>query len=226
MEPTFDPTAPEPGDVEMGEEPITAQPDEGITAEEEPVEQPTEPVEPVEPEPEPEPEFRLPGQEKPGQRELDWYQRQYAEALQALQQYQQQLEQYELAGMDDDEKAAYKAQQEYQHLQQEVESLRMERATEQWRDYYRQFAPSDVNLAQERNPVNMQHQVLTSLHQQVQKLQQENTAYKKAMSGQPKANPVTTGGGGTPKPSSLWSLDQSPEQREEIFRQAKMGLIP
>jgi hypothetical protein len=222
MEPTTDFDAPEAGDVEVGEEPITAQPEAGVEAPQEPTEVPTEPVEP---EPEPEPDFRLPGQEEPGQRELDWYQKQYAEALNALQQYRTQLEEYELAGMDDDEKATYKAQQEYQQLQREVESLRMERATEQWRDYYRQFAPTEVDLTRERNPVNMQHQVLTSLHQQLQQLQKENAAYKRAMSGQPKANPVTTGGGGAPKPSSIWSLDQTKEQRDEIFYQAKQGLI-
>lgn len=221
MEPEITPDAPAAGDVDVGEELIPAQPGEGVAGTEgEPTEAPAEPVAP-----EPEPQFRLPGQEDMSDRELTWFRQQYGSAMEAIQQYRQKLEEYELAGMDEEEVKQYKAQQEYHQLRQEVDALRMERATEQWRDYYRQFAPSGVDLIREQNPVNMQHQVLTNLHTKVQALEKENAALKKALSGQPKGTPVTTGGSGAPQPSSLWDLNQTKEQREEIFRQAKMGLL-
>lgn len=169
--------------------------------------------------------YRLPGQEDQTERQLRWYQENYANALSSLEAYRQKLDEMELSDLTDEERQYVKTQREVETLRQQVEAVQREKATGQWRGYYQQFAPADVDLSSTDNPIEMQHATLTALAETNQTLAKEVKALKESLSKQKKGAPVSNKAAAPPPSGGLWSLDQTPEQMEETFRRAKLGLI-
>lgn len=179
-------------------------------------------------EPEPKPaETRIdrPGKISQAEQQLNWYKQNYAQAMEALQGYQARIDEIELAGLDEDEREKAQLQREMERLQGQMEEVRMEKATEQWRGYYQQFAPKDADLSATNNPIEMQHATLVSLFNERDELAKQVKALERAVQKQKPGKPVSSGAASPPPSSGLWSLDQTPEQMEETFRRAKLGLI-
>jgi hypothetical protein len=175
-----------------------------------------------------------PGPTLPGEGAVDdanWLRAAVTELSQKYQAAAQRLEEYETAGLDDDEKARISLQREREALQRERAQMQANYATGEWKAYYAQFKPP-TDALQGDDPVKWQHNVLTHLHKErqvldakVAKLNQQLEALKLAAAKPAGATPEPVGGGsGAPNPG-VKTIDQiSWDELEDLQSRALAGL--
>jgi hypothetical protein len=214
-------TNPNPAPAAAPEPVVPPAPEGGQPVPTEPT--PTEPVptEPTEPAVS-EVQFKLPGgyQEESTQA-LDWYKQNYGQVAAQLAAAQQQLEQYQYAGLDDAEAAQQRFQVERQRWQQQMSAWQEAQAKTQWADYWAQFSETPEAIRAMQDPIQMGHTVTTTLYQQLQQAQAEVAALKKAASQPPAGPPVTEGAQGGAGTRNLFDLTD--KEREDLWRKGRMG---
>ena len=109
--------------------------------------------------------------------ENQWLRGTVQQLAQQLQQAQQELQNYTLAGMDETERQAYLLQQKEQQLTAEQQSWQENIERQQWLQYYTAYLPKGSNLVG-ANPVEWGHHVITTLHAKNQQLEKDLTALK------------------------------------------------
>jgi hypothetical protein len=191
--------------------PVSPAPTEGVVTEPAaPVEGEQE-VKPAEPKTfEPKPGPKLPGTEAD---ETNWLRSAVSELSRKYQAATQQLEEYQSAGLDDDERERLMLQKERQALQQEKAQLQVQYANGQWKAYYEQFETPSETLTGD-DPVQWQHNVLGHLHRerqtlgkQVEQLNKKIEALKTAAKpADVETEPVGSGAGGSS--SGIKTIDE------------------
>jgi hypothetical protein len=205
-----------PGDTAT-EGAATTPPTEGAEAAPEPVQMPT---------------FRLPGQRNTRDTGIDpAYQRQFEEQQRLLDQYRSRIEEFEFAGLEEEEAARLKLERQQEDLNRRVAAYEQQQAINEWRGYWKQFATKDeaTELDAIGDPIQMGHHIVQNMYRDISTLQQENLRLKeqlkKATTVQQKGPAVTTGGQGAPKPKvPAYALD--PAEREKIRRRIMQGENP
>lgn len=224
VEPPVEPPAPP---AEPPAEPPAAPPDQPPAQPEPPAEPPVEPPTepPAQPEPPAEPQYRLPGQYDQMD-EAEWLRQNYANALNQNAALRQQLEQFELEGLDDTEREREVLRREQEQLRQQMESIQQQQAVTDWRRYYSQFADNPGSLAEFADPVEMGHSVLVSLAERLRKAQEELSALKQAaQSPATPPPPVTTNSSGANGQRTFADLIANPKEYERLLRKAQSGQL-
>jgi L-rhamnose mutarotase len=173
---------------------------------------------------EPAPEPFMPGQ--PSYRQPtaeEWYRQQYAAAADQLQRQQYELQQYQLAGLSEEEQAIEYARMERAQIQQQLDAMQQQEAVRQWREYCTQFLPETEadQVTHMEDPIRMLHYTNSNMQARLRQLEQENRALKAATATTQPAPPVTTGGPGAPSRRTL--ADLSDDEFEVLHRKALQG---
>lgn len=199
--------------------------------------EPTEPTQPQQTEQQPaapatqepadsEPEFRLPGQQDQQVDEVDWLRQHYAQSLNQIATLQQQVNEFQLAGLDDEERTTEELRLHQQQLEQQLQQFQQAQAFSGWQRYYSQFIDNPQELEGMQDVVQMGHHVLTSLNKQLRQATKELEALKTA--SQPSTTPVPpiVTGGGTPAPQrTMTDLTYNPKEFERLMDKARQGLL-
>lgn len=178
--------------------------------------------------PEPEPTFRTPGQ--PAQAPIDpaveaeWLRQQYAATMQQLAEARQQLEDFELSGLEGEELDRERFRRQQEQFQQQMRDWQVAQAVQEWRNYYGQYTPyaGQVELASMNDPIQMGHQIMANMATRIHTLEQENNSLRGVATQPPAAPPVTTGSGGSPGKRTY--LQMTPEEREQARVRIRMGI--
>lgn len=166
--------------------------------------------------------FSMPGEQRP-QNEENWYKQQYATLANQLAEAQRQLEDFQMSGLDDDERRLEEFNRDRKRWQGEVEAWRNQQAVQQWGDYWAQFSDDPKAIKAMQDPIQMGHTVATNLYSELKKAKAEIASLKKATSKPAAGPPVTTGGQGTAGVRSLFSMTR--EEREALMHRARMGKL-
>lgn len=207
-------------------------PPQGAPSEPTPTPQPTQaPVTPAPapapaPEPVKAPAFAMPGSFSQPEDELAWLRQNYAQAMNTVAEMRGQLQDWELAGLDEQEKERALFERQKTEWQQQMDTWRNQQALGEWRTYFSQF-PAASEAAQVMStmtdPVQMTHTMMVDLATQVDALKKENAALKSAAGGQTPGPPVTTGGQGGQASRTLFQMSR--QEREALMRKARLGLL-
>ncbi len=159
------------------------------------------------------------------QTELGYYRDNLDRALAQLQSVQEELRQYELAGMDEDDVARLQLQQQKEELQKQQDAF-IEAA---WRrdlwSFYSQYVPESVLQGAGNDPAQWQAEAFNHMQQSVSTLYRENRALRKALQEKLGAGApaVPAPGGRSSQVSSFQAKTR--EEREELYRLADRGLL-
>lgn len=159
------------------------------------------------------------------QGELDYYRDNLDKALAQLQTVQDELRQYELAGMDEDEVARLQFQQQQEEFQKQQEAF-IEAAWKRdlW-TFYSQYVPESILAGAGDDPAAWQASAFNHMQQSVSTLYRENRALRKALQAKlgAAAPEVPAPGGRTAPSRGIQSM--TPEEREKLYNLADRGLL-
>ena len=213
--------------ADMGENPT----DLGVESEAATPE-PTTPAAPVstpepapEPEPAPKPLPSIPGYANKDN-EVDWLRNAVAQLSGKLNQTEQALAQYELAGLDEGEAQTKQLSMQRDQMQQRLADLEDTLARRTWKDYYDGWgAPPEA--IQGDDPLQWQHQLLAWFHQEREKLAKENKALQTALTKQkaPGTAAPKIGAQGGPGPGKRQLHEMSDDEFEVLLDKARWGNI-
>lgn len=155
-------------------------------------------------------------------RQFEWLNGQMNEVVNANRQMQLKLQEYETAGLDDEERARRDLQAQRQYLEQQQQAMSEQMYRRDLHGYYSQFVPADQITGDD--PAQWQDSVLRHLAGRANQYYQQNQALRKALktrlSG---AAPKVTAPGGGPASPKRSVFDMSFEEREQLFQRALRG---
>lgn len=160
------------------------------------------------------------------QGKLDYYQSNLDQALTQLQAVQEQLREYEMAGLDEGEAAQLQLNQERQALEQERQALVEATWKRDLHQFYAQYVPENVITSAGDDPAQWQAAAFKHMQSSIATLYTQNKALRKALTGKLGSgapNVPAPGGGSAPTTTPL--REMSLEDREKLYRQADRGLL-
>lgn len=155
-------------------------------------------------------------------RQMDWLNSQMQEVVDANRQMQIKLQEYETAGLDDEERARRDLEAQRQYLDQQQQAMSEQMYRRDLYAYYGQFVPANTIVGDD--PAQWQDAVLRHLAQSANTYYQQAQTLRKALrdklSG---AAPRVTAPGGGPPSAKKSVYDLSHEEREALFQRALRG---
>ena len=142
-----------------------------------------------------------------------------------LQQARSQLEEYQLADMDEDDRRILQLQQREEELTQRQQELQAREINNTWYDYYSQWPGVEQTDLAGQGPIEWQHAVLSKYANTVHNQQRKIEALQQALKGQQQAKPEPTTKGGA-SPVGRKTIYQTPwDEIERMHKRALKGQL-